>query len=68
MPQFEAFGMINCNMKSEFDQKFLIKPQMTKTSQDNNLNYINFLKHFYKYHTERLKYRDIICLTVKVLP
>jgi hypothetical protein len=24
---------------------------MTKTSQDNNLNYIYFLKHSYKYHT-----------------
>jgi hypothetical protein len=32
---------------------------MTKTSQDNNLNYINFLKHFYEYHTGKLKYRDV---------
>ena len=39
---------------------------MTKTSQDNNLNYIHFLKHFYEYHTEKLKYRDIICLILKV--
>ena len=27
---------------------------MTKTSQDNNLYYIHFLKHFYEYHTEKL--------------
>lgn len=40
---------------------------MTKTSQ-NNLNYINFLKHFYEYHTEKLKYRDVTCLILKVLP
>ena len=42
--------------------------QMTKTSQDNNLNYIIFLKHFCEYHTEKIKYRDIICLILKVLP
>ena len=47
---------------------FLIKPQMTKTSQDNNLNYINLLKHFYEYHTEKLKYRDMTCIILKVLP
>ena len=35
-----------------------MKPQMTKTSQDNNLNYINISRHFYEYHTEKLKYRD----------
>ena len=29
---------------------------MTKTSQDNNLNYVHFLKHFYEYHTEKLNY------------
>ena len=40
---------------------------MTKTSQDNNLNYIHFLKHFYEYHTEKLKYRDVTCLILKVL-
>ena len=28
---------------------------MTKTSQDNNLNYIHFLQHFYEYHTEKIK-------------
>ena len=32
---------------------------MTKASQDNNLNSTNFLKHFYEYHTEKLKCRDI---------
>jgi hypothetical protein len=32
---------------------------MTKSSQDNNLNFIDFLKHFYEYHTEKLKYRDV---------
>ena len=31
---------------------------MTKTSQENNLNYIYLLKHFYEYHIEKLKYRD----------
>ena len=39
---------------------------MTKTSQDNNLNNIIFLKYFYEYHTE--KYRDVKCLILKVLP
>ena len=32
---------------------------MAKTSQDNNLNYIDLLKHFYKHHTEKLKERDL---------
>ena len=32
---------------------------MTKTSQDNNLDYINFLKHFYEYHIEKLKSKDV---------
>ena len=41
---------------------------MTKTSQDNNLNYIHFLKHFYEYHTKKLKYRDVTCLISKLLP
>ena len=48
MPHFKAFGMINL-------QKLLMKPQMTKTSRDNNLNYIHLLKHFYEYHIETLK-------------
>jgi hypothetical protein len=26
------------------------------------------LKHFYEYHTEKLKYRDLKCLILKVLP
>ena len=43
------------NLQYEFTKKFLIKPQMTKTSQENNLNYINFLKHFYEYHTEKFQ-------------
>ena len=42
------------------------KPQKSKTSQDNNLNYIHFLNHFYEYHTEKLKYRDLTCLILKV--
>jgi hypothetical protein len=42
MPHFKEFG-----------NKFFIKPQMTKTGQDDNLNYVNFLKHFYEYHTEQ---------------
>ena len=43
---------------------------MTKASQGNNLDYINFLKHFYEYHTEKLKYRDVTvtCHILKVLP
>ena len=41
---------------------------MTKSSQDNNLNYIDFLKHFYDYHIEKLKYTDVKCLILKVLP
>ena len=63
MPHFKAFGMINL----QFGKKFIIKPQITKTSQDNNLNYINFLKHFYEYLTEKLKYRDVTCLILKLL-
>ena len=41
---------------------------MTKTSQDDNLNDINFSKHFCEYHTEKLKCRVITCLILKVLP
>ena len=41
---------------------------MTKTSQDYNLNHTNFLKHFYEFRTEKLKYRDVTCLNLKVLP
>ena len=61
MPHFKAFGMINL-------QKLLMKPQMTKTSRDNNLNYIHLLKHFYEYHIETLKQRDVTCLILKGLP
>ena len=57
MPHFKAFGMINL-------QKLL----MTKTSQDNNLNYIHLLKYFYEYHIEKLKYKDVTCLILKGLP
>ena len=32
---------------------------MSKTSQDNNLNHIHFLKHFYGYHTEKVKTRNM---------
>ena len=67
MPHIKAFCMINLQQE-ELGKKSLIKPQMTKTSQDNNLNYINFLKLFYEYHTEKLKYRDVTCLFLKVLP
>jgi hypothetical protein len=62
---FKAFGMINLQ---EFGKKFLVKPQMTKTSQDNNLNDINFWEDFHEYLTEKLKYRDVTCLILKVLP
>ena len=41
---------------------------MTKTNQVNNLNYIHFLKHFYEYHTEKLKYRGVTFKGLKVLP
>ena len=37
------------------------KAKNDKISQDNNLNHIDFLKHFYKYHTEKLKYRKVKC-------
>ena len=49
-------------MKKDSGKKFLIKPQMTNTSQDNNLKYINFLRHFYEYLIEKLKYRDKTCI------
>ena len=35
---------------------------------DNNPNYINFLTHFYEYLNEKLKYRDVTCIILKVLP
>ena len=35
---FKAFGMINFQYEIRVFNKFLIKPQMTKTSQDNNNN------------------------------
>jgi hypothetical protein len=38
---------------------------MTKTSHDNNLNYINFLKYVYEYHSEKIKYRDVTYLILK---
>ena len=55
-------------MKKEFGEKFHIhKATNDKTSQDNISNYVNFLKHFYEYHTVKLKYRDVTCLILKVL-
>ena len=62
MSHFKAFDMINLQYEIRIWKKILINPQMTKTSKDNNLNSTNFLKHFYEYHTEKLKYRDITCL------
>ena len=62
MPHFKAFDLINLQYDIRIWKKKLIKPPMTKTSQDNNLNYIHFLKHFYEYHTEKLKCRDATCL------
>ena len=64
MHPFKAFDMMNLQYEIKIWKKFLIKPQMTKTSQDNNLNYI----HFYEYHTDKIKYRDVTCLILKVLP
>ena len=55
---------MKCQQK--ISKKFLIKPQMTKTCQDNNLNYIQFLKHFDECHTEKLKYRDEKCLILNL--
>ena len=34
---------------------------------DNNLKYTNFLKHFYEYHIEKLKYWYKICIILKLL-
>jgi hypothetical protein len=34
---------------------------------DNNLNHINFLKNFYEYLTEKLKYGDVTCIILKLL-
>ena len=56
MPHFTAFGKLNLQYEIKFGKKFLIKPQMTKTSQDNN--WIIISKHFYEYLIEKLKYRD----------
>ena len=51
MPHFKGFGMINMQYEIRIWSKFLINPQMTKTSQDNNnLNYVHFMNHFYEYH------------------
>ena len=40
---------------------------MTKTSEDNNLNSINFSMYFHEYLTEKLKYRHIKCVILKLL-
>ena len=54
MLYFKAFGMMNLqNEKKNLVKKISIKPQMRKTSQDNNLNYIHLLKYFYEYHIEK---------------
>jgi hypothetical protein len=66
MPHFKAFGMINLQYEIRIWKNFLNKATNDKTSQDNNLNYVNFLKHFYAYHTK--KYRNIKCLNLKVFP
>ena len=68
MPHFKAIVIINLHYEVKFVKKILIKPQMTNTSQDNNLNYIHFLKHFYEYLTKKLKYRDLTFLILKILP
>ena len=36
MHNFKAFGMINLQYGKKNGKKFLLKPQMTKISQDNN--------------------------------
>ena len=46
MPHFKAFGMINLQYEKGFGKKFLIKPQMTKTSQDNNGIIISIISIF----------------------
>ena len=55
----------NIDFFKHFD-KVLIKLQMTKTSPDNHLNYIDFLKHFYEVHTKKIKYRAVTCLILKL--
>ena len=64
MPHFKAFGMINLQ-----DEKILDKATNDKIKSgyqwDNNLNYINF--HFHEYITEKLRYKDITCLILKLL-
>jgi hypothetical protein len=45
MRHFKAFGMINLQCEIRTWYKFLMKPQMTKTSQDNNLNMNIILKN-----------------------
>ena len=68
MLHFKAFGMETLRYEIRIWQKFLVKQQMTKTSQDNNLNYIHFLKNFYEYHTKRIMDRYGTCLILNVLP
>ena len=68
MPHFKAFGMINLQYEIRIWWNIPNKATNDKTSQNNNLNYINFLKHFYEYHTDKLKHRDVTCLLLKVLP
>ena len=46
MPHFKAFGMIILQYEIEFGKKSLIKPQMTKTSQDNNWIIISIIALF----------------------
>ena len=42
----KKFTELICNMKLEFGKKFLIMPQMTKTSQDNNGIIISIISIF----------------------
>ena len=67
MYHFKAFDMINLQYEIRIYKTFLIKPQMTKTKQDKNHSYVIFLKHFYEYLTEKLKYRDVTCIILKLL-
>ena len=46
---FKAFVMTNLQYEmNNLVNKFFIKPQMTKNSQDDYLNHIHSLKHFYR--------------------
>ena len=50
MPHFKGFDMISMQYEIRIWSKFLINPQMTNSSQDNNLNHIHFINNSYECH------------------